>query len=349
MISKKAKGLFIEVNGFSYLFASVNSLNAPLTIEGMHEVPRQEPGQLREQIEEVLGQGGNRYMQAHCSIVPESRFFRLHTVESLSKAKSSDYFVELMETQFRIDPEVNRVAVLSARNGAAFNTEKPAAGHRDLLLAGAESREFDAFQSNLIECRVFPRSLQLGTLSSLAGLKHYLRFKEMETPVLFIEMTQHSANLFILTPDKVDLCRPINFGYNSVLPVLQQELGLKDEESARNLFFSDTFDFREIGSKLLRRLLKELQASSGFYEVQTGMTIPHLYMGMLPSKLSWVAEVIADHLEMELLVPTWETWLDSVNVTLSEDCSPDNFNSASFGLCSMLINFEDTADAAAAE
>ena len=68
-----------------------------------------------------------------------------------------------------------------------------------------------------------------------------------------------------------------------MFPVIQAELGLKDEDSARKLFYSNTFDFTEMGPSLLRKLLKELQASTGFYEVQTGQTIGQLYLALLPN------------------------------------------------------------------
>ena len=42
--------------------------------------------------------------------------------------------------------------------------------------------------------------------------------------------------------------------------MLGQALGLKDEESARKLFYSNTFDFTGMGSVLTKKLIKELQS-----------------------------------------------------------------------------------------
>jgi hypothetical protein len=340
MLSKKAKGLFVEVNGFSYHVAAVSGLVPPFTVDSVMEFPRHEPGQLKELLEESSSGRRNRFYNSHCGIVPESRFFRLHTIESMTRAKDPGYFNQILEQQFRINPNSSRMVALTANNGAAFNPEKSMASQKELILCGADSREFSAFQENLVECGVYPQSLQISTLSSLAGLKHYLQIKEIDQPVLLVEMTQNSANLFILTKDKVDLCRPVNFGFNGVLPVIQKELGLKDEDSARDLFFSNTFDFREIGPKLLRRVLKELNASTGFYEVQTGQTIPHMYMTSLPENLAWIPEVVAAEMDINLLEIDWEGWASNIGVTFGDDCSPSSFDASKFGLFSLFVNLE---------
>jgi hypothetical protein len=341
MLSKKTKGLFVEVNGFSYQVAAVTGLNPPFTVDALYEFPRHEPGKLRDFLEESIGSGRSRFLNAHCGIVPESRFFRLHSIESMTKAKDPDYFANLLEQQFRLNAKSSLLSAVNAQSGAAFSPDKSLASQKELILCGADKREFTAFQENLVECGIYPQSLQLSTLSSLAGMKHYLQVTNQEDPVLLIEMTQNAANLFILSKDKVDLCRPVNFGFNGVLPVIQQELGLKDEDSARNLFFSNTFDFRDVGPKLLKRVIKELNASTGFYEVQTGQTIPCMYMTSIPENLSWIPEVIASEMDINLLEIDWQDWASSVGVNFGDDCSAASFGSSKFALFSLFVNFDN--------
>lgn len=339
MLSKKTKGLFVEVNGFSYLVAAATGLTPPFTIESITEFPRNDPQKLKDFLEGSSG-GRNRYFQSHCGIIPESRFFRVHSLESMAKAKTPEYFDQVLEQQYRLDPKTSQSVAVNAQSGMPFSPDRALGSQKELLLCGADSREFSAFQDNLIECGVFPQSMQLGTLSSLAGLKHYLNAKEIEEPVLHLEVTQNSANLFILSKEKVDLCRPINFGFNAVLPIIKNELGLKDEDSARDLFFSNTFDFREIGPKLLAKMLKELNASAGFYEVQTGQTIPHMYMTSLPENLAWIPEVVASEMDIKLLDIDWDGWAESIGVSFGEGCSSADMGPAEFGLFSLFINFD---------
>ncbi len=340
MLSRKTKGLFVEVNGFSYLVAGVTGLTPPFSIESITEFPRNEPEKLKDFLEQSISGGRSKFYNAHCGIIPESRFFRLHTLESMAKAKAPDYFSQVLEQQFRIEAKTSKSVTVNVQSGLPFLPDKALASQKELILCGADSREFAAFQDNLLECGVYPVSMQLGTLSSLAGLKHYLKAKEIDEPVLLLEVTQNSANLFILSKDRIDLCRPINFGFNAVLPVIQKELGLKDEDSARDLFFSNTFDFREIGAKLLSKILKELNASTGFYEVQTGQTIPHMYMTSLPENQNWIPDVIAKEMDIKLLDIDWEGWAESLGVTFGDACSSADMGPSAFGLFSLFINFD---------
>ena len=140
----------------------------------------------------------------------------------------------------------------------------------------------------------------------------------------------------IINKGQVDVTRPVPFGLDSIYPLLQREIGLKDEASARKLFMSNTFDFAEMGTKLLRRVIKELQATAGFYEVQTGLTIDQLYLGVLPKNLSWVAQAICNSLGLEMVQLRTEAWLESLNVTVADDVEVSNLGGRWMGLFSLM-------------
>lgn len=341
MLSKRAKGLYVEVNGFSYLVAGVSGLNAPFTLESLDEFPRPDPEKLRDFLNLGVGTQRVRYLSAHCGIQPESRFFRQHVVESFNKAKDPGYFLQLLEEQFRISMAHAVASVLSAETGEEFSADKPAQVQKSLLICGMDLREAGVFQENLVSCGIFPQSLQLSTVSAVAGMRHYLQVTGNNNPVVLVEMTQNSANLFIVSHEKVDLCRPINFGFNSVYPVIQEELGLKDERSARDLFVANTFDFREIGGKLLRRLLREINASTGFYEVQTGQTIGGVFLAMLPGNLAWMTEVIAREMDVEPLQVDFAQWTAALGISFGDAVSAAQLSAQHFGLVSLFINFDN--------
>ncbi len=198
-------------------------------------------------------------------------------MDSPAKAKDPNYFAELLSSQFRIDPETNSVAVVNAVDGSEFDVEKGLQNQKELLFCGAGANEITEIQDQLIEYGIYPDTLELGSVSSIGGLKNYSRFKKERFPTLILEITPENSNVFIFGNEQVDICRPIPYGLNSMFPTVQSELGLKDEDSARKLFFSNTFDFTELGPSLLKKMLKELQASTGFYEVQTGQTIGQIF------------------------------------------------------------------------
>ncbi len=278
MLSSKSKGLFVEISGFSILAAVTSGFEPPLTIESLHECQASDDvDEIRRFIDGLRTKKSRAFLPAHCAIYPQSRFVRKTTLDSPAKAKDPNYFAELLSSQFRIDPETNSVAVVNAVDGSEFDVEKGLQNQKELLFCGAGANEITEIQDQLIEYGIYPDTLELGSVSSIGGLKNYSRFKKERFPTLILEITPENSNVFIFGNEQVDICRPIPYGLNSMFPTVQSELGLKDEDSARKLFFSNTFDFTELGPSLLKKMLKELQASTGFYEVQTGQTIGQIF------------------------------------------------------------------------
>ncbi len=78
-----------------------------------------------------------------------------------------------------------------------------------------------------------------------------------------------------------------------MIPVVQKELGLKDEESARKLFYSNTFDFTGMGGTLVKKLLKELQSLIGFMKCRPGQSIGQVFCTQLPANLGWLGLTMA--------------------------------------------------------
>jgi len=144
--------------------------------------------------------------------------------------------------------------------------------------------------------------------------------------------------------------RAVTFGISSMIPLVQKELALKDEEAAQKLFFSNTFDFTGMGPQLTKRLLRELQASIGFYEVQTGQSINQLCCTMLPSKVDWLQRTLADVLGMKVLEIDHVSWLGSMGIDFAPGVSTTELGPAWTGLCCLMgdYNKEVSVDEAAA-
>ena len=125
-----------------------------------------------------------------------------------------------------------------------------------------------------------------------------------------------------------------------MIPVVQKELNLKDEESARKLFYSNAFDFTGLAPLLTKKLLKDLQSSIGFYEVQTGQSIGQVICPMLPPKLAWLEPAIAAQLAVPVLKPDLPTWLQSLQITLAAPVAAvqDARHLGLFGLMAQPIN-----------
>ena len=159
------------------------------------------------------------------------------------------------------------------------------------------SDEAAAAQSALLEGGIYPERLELGSLATLGGVVDCLAHAKSKTPSLVLEIGVDATQSFIVTAGGgVEASRPIQQGLDAMVPIVQKELGLKDEDSARKLFYSNTFDFTGMGPLLIKKLLKELQSSIGFYEVQTGQSVGQVLTTQLSPKLAWLDAAIASSL-----------------------------------------------------
>lgn len=340
MLKPKTKGLFVDISEFSILAARTSGYKLPMVIEEIAEFPIKAdltPADTRALIEGLVDFKGASYYVSRCGVYPDGRFVRYYEAESANKAKDPSFLTDTLKSEFNVNPDKNNVAILDARDGSDFDMEQ--GNVRRLVFCGAPSESFQAEQDHLLECGIYPERLELSTITTLGGVSDYARFNDIKTPILCFELTSKSANIFILNHGQVDVARPVPFGLDSIYPLLQRELGLKDEDSAKKLFFSNTFDFAEMGPKLLRRMTKELQASTGFYEVQTGQTIGHVFISVLPKNLSWVSKTVSDSLGLEILQPSIEGWLESLNIKLGEGVEVLNLGARWMGLFSLMGEF----------
>jgi hypothetical protein len=166
----------------------------------------------------------------------------------------------------------------------------------------------------------------------------YVRFKKSSVPTLVLEIGPDITHSFIVSSAGVEASRPISQGFESMIPVVQSELGLKDAESARKLFLTNAFDFTGMGRSLVKKLLKELQSSIGFYEVQTGQSVGQLLCTSVPPKLSWLGGTIASALGVATLAVDLAPWLASRQITLGERTSPAELDARWLGLVSLMVS-----------
>lgn len=340
MLKSKAKGLYVDVSEFSILAARTSGFKTPMVIEEVLEVPlkgSKDTDEIRSQIEDLVDFGGAEYYVARCGIYPESRFVRYFEADSVNKAKDTKYLTEVLKEQFGVDTTKNAIQILDARNGADFNFESTLS--KKLIFCGGLNEEFQTLQDQLLSYGIYPDKLCLSPLATIGGICDYARFNNLQSPLLCLEIASTSANIYIQSKGQLEVTRPVSFGLDSIYPLLQRELGLKDETSARKLFYSNTFDFAEMGSKLMRRMVKELQASTGFYEVQTGQTIDKIMFSLMPKNLSWIALTISESLGLEIIRPDVGSWLESLNIKIADEVDVSSLSGRWMGLFSLMGEF----------
>jgi hypothetical protein len=331
----KTKGFCVEFGEQTVLLARQSQAETPLVVEELKEFAVADSGGLQDYLKTAAGRGPTGYAHSTCGIYPARRVIRRQTLD-LKRAKEPGYFNEILSQQFRIEPEKYTTLVLNSADGSEYDAVK--ATQKEVLFCGMPAEEIIQTQDALLEKGVYPERLELGTVATLGALVGYLNFKQLKTPLLLLEMGAETTQSFILSADGVDISRPIPNGIAAMIPIVQKELGLKDEDSARKLFYSNTFDFTSMGGTLIKKLLKELQSSIGFYEVQTGQSIGSVLCTQLPASLGWLSATMAGALGVSTFKMEMMPWLEALGIRLADGITPNPPDERWLGLFALMAS-----------
>lgn len=338
IFSPVTKGYFVELNEHAILLARTSAAVPPFAVEELRECPVGDVDALRAAVSQLQSKKTpSGYLQASVGVYPNHRLVRRHSLE-MKRLKEPAYLAEICSQQFRVEPEKFRIAILNAADGADYDPAK--AVQKDVLFCGLPADEVIALQQSMLEQSIYPERLELGTVAALGGLVDLLAQAKSKTPTLVLEIGLDTTHSFIVTANGVEASRPIAQGLESMVPIVQKELGLKDEESAKKLFYSNTFDFTGMGPLLTKRLLKELQSSIGFYEVQTGQSVGQVLTTQLAPKLGWLDTAIANALGIASFKPDAAPWLKSRAITLPENYARHAQDVRWFGLFALMTRYD---------
>ena len=345
IFAAKPKGYFVEHNDHAVLLARTSALKAPLVVEELAEAPLGDAAGLEAAMRRVQPKRApSGYLNAVCGVNPARRVVRRATLD-LKRLKEAAYFAEVLSSQFRVESEKYTIYALNAPDGSDLDVNK--AVQKEALFCGLPTDDIVLAQDGLLVDGIFPDRLELTSVATLGAVVDYLAFKKSKTPTLVLEVGNDATHSFIVSSTGVETSRPIPQGLNSMVPVVQEELGLKDEESAKKLFFSNTFDFTGMGAKLIRRLLKELQSSIGFYEVQTGQSVGQVLCTGIPPKLAWLDATIANALGIGGLKLELAPWLQSRQITVAPAAS-SALDTRWLGILALMVQYSNS-DAAPTE
>jgi hypothetical protein len=332
--SHKPKGFFVELSDHGVMLARTSGPAAPFVVEEMLECPPNDGAALKEMLGRIQPKKTpSGYLHATVGIYPEKRLIRRHTVEP-KRVKEQSYITELCTQQFRIEDDKYSLAILNANDGIDFDSARGT--QKDVVFCGLPIEDAQSTQSMLLESGIYPERLELGSVATLGGVVDCLAFSRTKGSVLVLEIGMQSTHSFIVTANGVEASRSVAQGLEAMVPIVQKELGLKDEESARKLFYSNTFDFTGMGPLLIKKVLKELQSAIGFYEVQTGQSVAHVFTTQLSPKLNWLDAAVSGALGISSLKLDPVAWLESRQVSVPEALVKQMQDNRWFGLLSLM-------------
>ncbi len=341
-LAPKSKSFFLDCTEHTLLLARTSAAVPPLVIEEIQECAIDDEAALVELLKVLQPKKTGGYLQAVCGVCPPRRVVRRVTLE-LKRVKEPGYLNEVAAQQLRIEPDQHILMLLHPTDGTEYDAGS--ATQKDVIICGLPSEDVITLQDRLLKSGLYPDRLELVTLAVIGGLADYLNFAKNKTPTLVLEIAGDSTQSFIVSGAGLEATRVIPQGLEGMIPVVQKELNLKDEESARKLFYSNAFDFTGLAPLLVRKLLKELQSSIGFYEVQTGQSIGQVMCPALSPKLLWLEEAVAGQLGVPVLKPDLPAWLQSRQITLAETVPAAAQDARRLGLFGLMAQYPRHATA----
>jgi hypothetical protein len=334
LFAQKNKGFFVELNDHAIMVARTSAPTAPFTVEDMRECPVGDAAALDAILTQLQPKKTpSGFLHATVGVFPARRLVRRHTLE-LKRVREPGYVAEICAQQFRIEHDKYALTLLNANDGLEFDSSR--IGQKDVVFCGLPTEDAATVQSALLQSRIYPERLELGSVAALGGVVECLSHAKTNKPAHVLEIGAEVTHSFILTANGVEASRPIPQGLDAMVPNVQKELGLKDEESAPKLFYSNTFDFTGMGPLLIKKLLKELQSSIGFYEVQTGQSVGQVLTTQLSPKLQWLDGSIATALGITSLKLDPVPWLHARQITVPEALARNAQDIRWFGVLALM-------------
>lgn len=332
MLRSKKKDFFIDITESDITYASVVWENGVGKLTGFEKQKFEDIRESRKILSRFYGPINRPYIPSFCCVHFRSEFVRKVTIDAPLRIQDSGFMRQYLLEEYSINSDESYVQVLNGSTGKRFNPEE--AITKELIICGANSVDLKEEQEKLLALGCFPVRLELGSMTTLGGLLDYAA--EEGTPTIFLDLGQNASQVFIFHKGQIHLIRSIPFGVNSMVTILQEELGLEDEGSSRKLLFSKTFDFKQNSKIMLDKILKELQTSIDYFEVQTGQTVGTLYVGALPEVLRWIEQVTSETLGLRALSIDYGRWLEICGIELKKDVNLISLDTSWFNIFSML-------------
>ncbi len=345
MAVSKHSAYFVEHSDAGFFVARASGYTQPLAVEEVREAPADDPDAITTLLERMgRTAGAAGYTRARCGVYPRGRLLGKLELDEPRKAKDPRYLEERIKADFNIDAASWHLAVLNPRTGAVADVGSLM--EKEFFVCGAPVETFSQAQKQMLEYGVYPDRLELGSVASIGALVDYHRFAKIEAPSLILEIGMEETRVVIIHQGAVDAVRVIRSGLSSMISVVQRDLGLKDEAAAKRLFYSDSFDFKEMGPRLVDKLLRELQSTVGYYEVSTGLSIGRILCTKAPEQLAWLNKTFAKSLNVDPLVINFTDWLERNGINLKTDLNGDGVPAHWLGLFGLMIDSQPTADEA---
>lgn len=337
MISAKKNNFIVEFRPSTIRAARISSETAPTVVEDVVEIDLQKEGDPASAVRSFAKAKPNAYMHASCTVYPQGRVVRQLLLDT-QRGKEAEFVMDFLRKSVGVDPDTFAAYCLSAEGGSDLDLSK--SNKQSIVLCGAANDEISKAQKSLVDHGVYPRRLEIGTIGIIGAIKDTMKGDAGRSPVLFLEIDSEATHAVIVGPKGVEMARQIDCGAMHIAQALKEEMNLKDEAAAEKILQSRDFDLGSIAPKLLRKMLRELQSSIGFFEVQTGSSVSELYCLKDGQTLPWLENSICDLLNLRPFEVDLESWLSAKEISFASEELVERIDSTWLSMLALVMEFQ---------
>ncbi len=334
MISAKKNNFIVEYRPSSIRAARISSATAPAVVESLLEIDLDGEADVADKVRDFCGAKGNAYMHAACSVYPDQRLVRQIVLDA-PRGKEADFVLTYLRETVGVDPDEFSTYCLSAQDGT--DADLSAFNKKNVLLCGAPKPSVVEVQNRLVDSAIYPDRLEIGTIGIIGALRDMLGAQEGSPTMLFLEIDTDSTNAVIVGEQGVEMARCIDCGARQIASALKEEMNLKDESAAERILLSKDFDLGPIAPKILRKLIRELQSSIGFFEVQSGSSVSQLFCLKQGRSLPWLQASVCELLNLEQLSLSLSDWLASRQLSFASEELTEKLDGTWVGIFSLAL------------
>jgi hypothetical protein len=338
MISSSKKDYIIEYRPTCIRVVRVSSYTSPIAIESIEEIPLgNDVRVIAAAVRKLAGVKANGYLSGACVVYPERRVIRQITIDA-PKGTEADFVFKTLGESFSDVPVELSVHCLSPATGEEIDPSN--CNNKEVIVCGVPNVDIVNLQNQMLEHGIYPNRIELGTIGTIGSLQDALIQEGSEAPSLFLEIEKTFSNTVIVGPKGIEMSRRIETGSEDIAFALKGELNLKDENAAYKLLSSRDFDFSSISRKILRRLMRELQSSIGFYEVQTGQSVSWIHCSNRVTSMDWLEGSVGSLLNLNPFSLDLSEWLKANDIKGADDSLIERLDISWLGQLASLCNFK---------
>lgn len=270
-------------------------------------------------------------------VQPISEFFYKTKLETKKREQSISILRGLIKERFNIDLSQNKVAAVDAETGIEIN-EYTKVLPENLCLIGAQEKELQKIQEELLGSKLFPQKLLFSSLLIPKTFDDYSKLVDFKGTTLVVDFSLERSYVYMVGQGKILAAYPPTHGLKNIMNLCRKECNLPDDISVLKYLSSEIKTNPEAIKSLAQRLVSDIKSYIDFFEVQSGISISNLYVTNLLDSFEWIEKQLSSELSLPIFDIDYEQWLKSKNIVVPEKILKKASKKIIFGMMSAVIH-----------